>query len=355
MMKKEVNKAHRGSTVFVGLSGGVDSAVTAALLKERGANVTGVFIKGWYPPDMRCTWAEDRRDAMRVAAHLRIPFLTLDASVEYRSAVIDYLIREYREGRTPNPDIRCNREVKFGAFHRFAKGQGADFIATGHYARVERDSDGAHLLRGIDETKDQSYFLWAVSREAIADSIFPLGDKRKEEVRKLAKRLELPNAQKKDSQGICFLGPVSMDDFLRAELPHESGKALDAAGREVGRHDGVVLYTLGERVALAGSAHGPWYVQMKDLSANTLTVSHERNAQRSVDRIQLTNTSWLNEVANSSELVAQYRYHGPIIRGTLSKDRTSFTPHEPLPEPAASGQSLVFYQGDECIGGGIIS
>lgn len=354
MMKKEVNKAPQGSTVFVGLSGGVDSAVTAAHLKERGANVTGVFIKGWYPPDMRCTWVEDRRDAMRVAAHLRIPFLTLDASVEYKSAVIDYLIREYRQGGTPNPDIMCNREVKFGAFHRFAKEQGADFIATGHYARVERDSDEAHLLRGIDETKDQSYFLWAVPKEAIADSIFPLGNKRKEEVRKLAKRLELPNAQKKDSQGICFLGPVSMDDFLRAELPHESGKALDAEGREVGRHDGAVLYTLGERVALTDAPPGPWYVQAKDLSANTLTVSHERAVAPSGDRIQLTNTNWLNEAARSSELVAEYRYHGPIIRGTLSKESTSFTLHEPFSGPIASGQSLVFYQGDECIGGGII-
>src|SRR3989344_734386 len=165
--------------VFVGLSGGVDSAVTAALLKEEGNEVVGVFIKGWYPPGMPCTWASERRDAMRVAASLGIPFHTLDASEEYKRGVIDYLLAEYRAGRTPNPDVMCNREVKFGAFHRFAREKGADLIATGHYAR----SIEGNLLRGVDEAKDQSYFLWAVPKEALVRSAFPLGSMHKSETR----------------------------------------------------------------------------------------------------------------------------------------------------------------------------
>jgi tRNA-specific 2-thiouridylase len=236
-----------GKRIFVGLSGGVDSAVTAALLQEAGAQVTGVFIKGWYPEGLPCTWAADRRDAMRVAAHLGIPFHTLDASSEYKKAVIDYLIREYGAGRTPNPDIMCNREVKFGAFYEFARSHGADAIATGHYARHE----GGALLAGVDETKDQSYFLWAVAPEALAYALFPLGSMRKSEVRASAERLGLPNAAKRDSQGICFLGSVSMEDFLRAELPVAPGEAHDTEGVVVGRHEGALLATLGERVALA--------------------------------------------------------------------------------------------------------
>src|SRR3989344_3929521 len=192
-----------GKKVFVGLSGGVDSAVAAALLKNAGARVTGVFIKGWYPPGLPCTWASERRDAMRVAARLRIPFATLDASEEYRKSVIDYLLAEYRAGRTPNPDVMCNREVKFGAFYRYAMEQGADSIAMGHYLGGE---------------KDQSYFLWAVSKDILAKTLFPVGEMEKGEVRALAKHFNLPVAEKRDSQGICFLGSVSVKDFLKSEI-----------------------------------------------------------------------------------------------------------------------------------------
>lgn len=341
--------------VFVGLSGGVDSAVTAALLQEQGLNVTGVFIRGWYPPGMPCTWAEDRRDAMRVAAHLRIPFLTLDASKEYKESVIDYLLSEYRAGRTPNPDIMCNRDVKFGAFHTFAKKEGADFIATGHYARVAPEAGSGttfRLLRGVDESKDQSYFLWAVPREALHDRLFPLGRMHKGEVRKLAARYKLPNADKKDSQGICFLGSISVDEFLRSEMHPEPGKALDENGGKVGAHDGAVLYTLGERIALRGAAPGPWYVLRKDLKTNTVTVSHGRPAAGSSNSISLTDTNWFNSEPNG-EAEAQYRYHGPRIRGTYANG--AFTPRDPLSEPVASGQSLVLYRGSECLGGGIIA
>ena len=353
-MKLAVNLPPRGARIFVGLSGGVDSAVTAALLKDAGVNVTGVFIKGWYPPGMPCTWRDDRRDAMRVAAHLRLPFITLDASDEYKKGVIDYLLSEYKAGRTPNPDIMCNREVKFGAFHAFAQEKGADGIATGHYARTSRSSNGVHLLRGIDDAKDQSYFLWAVPKESLSDSYFPLGDMHKEEVRKLAERFKLPNAQKRDSQGICFLGNVSVEDFLAQEFGTEAGEARDSKGHPIGTHAGALLSTLGQRVHLADAPAGPWYVVSKDIAANVLVVSKEKIGSARTSFI-LEQTNWLAEPLHGRTYEAQYRYHGPRIEGTLDNARSVFTPSEPLTEPVASGQSLVLYDGDECMGGGIIA
>jgi tRNA-specific 2-thiouridylase len=262
----------------------------------------------------------------------------------------------------------CNREVKFGAFHRFAKEHGADAIATGHYARTE----GGRLFRGIDDGKDQSYFLWAVPKEALADTVLPLGGMHKAEVRKLAEKYRLPNAAKKDSQGICFLGSISVEDFLRAELAPEEGKTLDGVGNEIGSHGGAVLYTLGERIVLEGSASGPWYVVAKDLAANTVTVAHEISSGGARHSLKLTEMNWLGSDDGESagkvgggvgegvvgeeaerEVEAQYRYHGPRIKGAMRGD--SFIPAEPLAEPVASGQSLVSYQGNECVGGGIIT
>lgn len=353
-MKLGVNLPPQGAKVFVGLSGGVDSAVAAALLKEAGMRVTGVFIKGWYPPGMPCTWREDRRDAMRVAAYLRIPFLTLDASQKYKEDVIDYLLREYKAGRTPNPDIMCNREVKFGAFHAFAKEQGADAIATGHYARAERAPDSpVRLSRGIDPAKDQSYFLWAVPQTALTDAYFPLGSMHKEEVRKLADRYGLPNAHKRDSQGICFLGNVSVEEFLAQEFGTQSGSAIDTEGKRIGTHAGVLLSTLGQRVQLADAPAGPWYVIAKDIAANALTVSKEKRAgQRTSFRLESTN--WLSQPAAGKSYAAQYRYHGPLVPGTLDESLSLFKPTQAVTEPIAQGQSLVMYDGEECIGGGII-
>ena len=339
----------KGKRVFVGLSGGVDSAVTAALLKREGAEVVGVFIKGWYPPGMPCTWAAERRDAMRVAAALGIPFHTLDASDEYRRSVIDYLLAEYRTGRTPNPDIMCNREVKFGAFYRFAREQGADYIATGHYAQTNE----GRLYRGEDASKDQSYFLWAVPKEVLSHTLFPLGPLKKQETRELAKRFKLPVATKKDSQGICFLGSVSVEDFLRNEFGSEEGEAVDVEGKVVGNHDGVLLHTLGERVALTDAEPGPWYVVGKDIEKRELVVSRTSAALPSNPSIELRETNWFSDAGGT--VTAQYRYHGPVVEGMLSEDRSRFTPTVPLTEPVAAGQSLVIYRDTECIGGGIIS
>lgn len=306
----------QGKKIFVGLSGGVDSAVSAALLQRAGAEVTGVFIKGWYPPGMPCTWAAERRDAMRVAARLQIPFLTLDASAEYKKSVIDYLIVEYRAGRTPNPDVMCNREVKFGAFYRFAMAHGADAIAMGHYRNGE---------------KDQSYFLWAVPKDILETTIFPVGEMKKEDVRKLAKRFNLPVAEKKDSQGVCFLGSVSIEEFLKKEL---------------GSDNPALLYTLGQRAPLP---NGPWYVVGKDVEKGEIKVSKTRNM--STQEIHFENTNWFSESSAITE--AQYRYRGQRIKGYVEENR--FVNTEPLSEIPTPGQSIVFYHNKKLIGGGIIT
>jgi len=327
----------RGKKVFVGLSGGVDSAVSAALLERAGALVTGVFIKGWYPPGLPCSWAADRRDAMRVAAHLHLPFHTLDASQEYKHGVIDYLLAEYRVGRTPNPDVMCNREVKFGAFYRFAKAQHADLIATGHY---------------VSGSKDQRYFLWAVPKEVLAATLFPLSGMEKAETRALARRFRLPVADKKDSQGVCFLGSISVEDFLRNEFQPTPGSAVTENGECVGIHAGAVLYTIGERIALDRATGGPWYVVAKDIAANELTVAHDRtgkNIQRT-DGVPFSQEVWHREAA--SVTVAQLRYRGPRIAGRVQGN--CFFPSETLTELPTPGQSLVFYAGTELAGGGII-
>jgi len=339
----------RGTRVFVGLSGGVDSAVSAALLKEAGADVTGVFIKGWYPPGMPCTWAEDRRDAMRVAARLAIPFRTLDASGAYKREVIDYLLAEYKAGRTPNPDVMCNREVKFGAFYRYAMESGADLIATGHYARAE----GGKLLRGIDSAKDQSYFLWAVPKGALQKTLFPLGGLHKDAVRGLARKYGLPVAAKKDSQGVCFLGSISVEEFLAGEFGRMEGRAVDESGNEVGRHDGALLATIGQRLNLRDAQPGPWYVVRKDMDRNELVVAKSVSQREESGAMRLRQANWLSSAAGG-EVDVQYRYHGPVIRGTLNAALDAFTPAALL-EPVAAGQSLVFYRDEECIGGGIFS
>jgi tRNA-uridine 2-sulfurtransferase len=304
-----------GKRIYVGLSGGVDSAVSAALLKEAGALLIGVFIKGWYPPDMPCTWAEERRDAMRVAARLHIPFRTLDASAEYKKSVIDYLLAEYKAGRTPNPDVMCNREVKFGAFYRYAMESGADAIAMGHYKSGE---------------KDQSYFLWAVQGDILNATIFPIENYEKSEVRKLAKKFNIPVAEKKDSQGICFLGNVSVKDFLKKEL---------------GSDNPALLYTIGQRIEGG-------YVVGKNVEKKELIVSRSRRND-AVTEIKFTNPNWFADSAHITE--AQYRYRGPRIFGHINSENQIFICDEPLSETPAPGQSVVFYKNNELIGGGIIA
>jgi tRNA-specific 2-thiouridylase len=284
---------------------------------------------------------------------LQLPFITLDASKEYKEGVIDYLLREYRAGRTPNPDIMCNREVKFGVLYEYARAHGADFLATGHYARNR-------LLRGVDADKDQSYFLWAVPKQVLEHTLFPLGELKKADTRILAKQFKLPVATKRDSQGICFLGNISIEEFLQHEFAGDTaaqpGEAVDSEGASVGQHSGALFHTLGERIALQNAAAGPWYVVRKDIITNTVVVSHARELStpgRST-AIQLSQTNWIQAPEEGKAYTAQYRYHGPRITGTLDSTNTHFNPTETLPEPCAIGQSLVLYDGEQCIGGGII-
>lgn len=339
--------------VFVGMSGGVDSSVSALLLKQAGYDVTGVFIKVWQPDFIECTWKEDRLDAMRVAALLDIPFVTLDLEKEYKEGVIDYMIEEYRAGRTPNPDVMCNREVKFGAFLSWAKKQYPDvYVATGHYART----DGETLLVGKDGNKDQTYFLWTLKKELLPSIIFPVGDIEKPEVRALAEKHGLPVSDKKDSQGLCFVGTIDIKTLLKQYIKEEEGKVLGVQGEVIGTHPGVMFYTIGERhgftVTKKSTEDKPYFVIAKDLKNNTLTVSHIPPQEERGEVITLDAVNWTKELMPGDVYEARARYRAPLARVEVIDVTHMKVVEGELTK--ASGQSLVLYDGERCIGGGII-
>ncbi|MFZ2763920.1 MAG: tRNA 2-thiouridine(34) synthase MnmA [Minisyncoccia bacterium] len=357
MSPKNSNTSSARGKVFIGLSGGVDSAVSAALLKEQGYDVTGVFIKVWQPDFLPCTWREERRDAMRVALALDIPFLFFDFEEEYKKGVVDAMLSEYKAGRTPNPDVLCNKEVKFGAFWKKAKDLGADFIATGHYANIAQSL----LHEGRDKEKDQSYFLWTLTQDDLSHILFPVGDLEKSEVRKLAHKFDLPVSEKKDSQGICFIGDVSMEEFLSHFIETKSGNVLNTSGVVIGSHRGALLYTIGERhgfdVSKKKSEDGAFYIVSKDIEANTITVSNKEPEIISLSptKIVVKNVNWMSEPAEAS-LSARIRYRGEKIPITI-KDSTSDSATITFEKPVRGlslGQSMVFYSGEVCLGGGIM-
>jgi tRNA-uridine 2-sulfurtransferase len=342
--------------VFVGLSGGVDSAVSAALLKREGYDVTGVFIKAWQPDWLPCTWREERRDAMKVAIALGIPFLFLDLEKEYKKEVVDKMLSEYEAGRTPNPDVLCNREIKFGHFWEFAKKHGADFIATGHYAQSFKNT----LSEGADKEKDQSYFLWILTPEDLAHTLFPVGGLEKGEVRKLAKSFKLPVADKKDSQGICFMGAVSMEEFLSHFIPTKPGKVVNVQGEVIGVHRGLIYYTIGERhgfeVTKKGDSSGPFYIVWKDVKKNILVVSdkEEEILECSPKKVILKGVNWITE-PTSEDITARIRYRGEKLSCTLSTEGKKLAVEFRDPVRGLSlGQSIVFYDGEKCLGGAIM-
>ncbi len=354
--------------VYVGLSGGVDSAVSAALLKQQGYDVTGVFIKAWTPPGYICTWKEDRRSAMRAAAVLDIPFYTLDLEKEYKKDVVDYMIREYREGKTPNPDVMCNKEIKFGHFLKFALDHGVNFVATGHYSRAvtspetRRGRDGVRvrLKEGKDKSKDQSYFLWTLSQDQLSHTLFPVGGLQKEEVRKLARKFGLPQATRKDSQGLCFLGMIDMKQFLLDFIKTQKGKVLSEAGEVIGEHDGAILYTLGERhgftIQNQKTESKPMYVVGKDIKNNTITVADKASykdgyTQNYASKFNLENVNVSSEIPEDGKVECRFRYRQDKIKCTVQKDQVVFD----TPQLIASGQSVVFYQDEICLGGAIIA
>lgn len=353
----------KGKKVFVGLSGGVDSSVSAYLLKKAGYDVTGVFIRTWQPDFIECTWRDERRDAMRIAAELDIPFLECDAEEEYKKDVAMYMIEEYKKGRTPNPDVMCNRVVKFGVFWEFSKARGADYIATGHYVRIRQNSQGENneyeLLVGVDPSKDQSYFLWKLSSDDMAHILFPVGHLNKNEVRKVAKKAGIFTATKKDSQGVCFLGMLDMKDFLSHYIEKQNGNVLNTKGEVIGEHEGALFFTLGERHGFTISKRDtneqrPLYVVSKNIERNEIVVSEEKEFKDSSDILIQEMTvpaKYMNE-----KLECQIRYHGQRHECTITesgpeKFKVNFEVECPT---VASGQSVVFYKNEHLLGGGVV-
>lgn len=334
------------------MSGGVDSSLTAALLVEQGYDVTGVYMKNWTQdmPGLKCPWAEDLADAKRVAVHLGIDFEVFDFQKEYKHKVVDYMINEYKAGRTPNPDIMCNQEVKFRLFLDMALRQGADMIATGHYARVENGT----LKLAKDANKDQTYFLYRVTDEALQKTLFPLGEYTKPEVRKMAEDRGLTTAAKPDSQGICFVGQIGIRDFLSQYVEQVPGDIVDRqTGKKVGRHDGAIFYTLGQRHGLDIGGGLPYYVVGKDMDKNEVYVSRDLQDQ-SLWRaeIKLIDVYWINGVPLEGVYDIRVRHRAPLVRARLINSDTLR-----LDEPqraVAAGQSIVLYDGNACLGGGIV-
>ncbi len=358
--------------IYVAMSGGVDSSVAAALLKKKGYEVTGVFMRPWsrsvssnsstnrsrildsrsesgQPP---CLWKNDREDAMRVASKIGVPLLTWDFSREYKKHVADYMIREYKAGRTPNPDVMCNKEIKFGLFFKKALKEGADHIATGHYARTKKLNSGKHkLLKAKDKNKDQSYFLWTLAQEQLKHCLFPVGDYTKPEVRRLAKKFGLPTYAKKDSQGVCFVGPLEMGKFLKNYIKPKRGKILDGKDRLVGYHDGIFYYTIGQRHGLdIKDGKGPYYITRKDVKRNVICVGSKKDLNRG--SLQVEDLSWVNKISLPRELDVRIRYRAKLSKAVVKNNGEIIFKE---PETAiTSGQSAVFYKGEELLGGGII-
>lgn len=347
--------------VFVGLSGGVDSSVAALRLKKQGYTVVGVFIKVWHPDFMVCNWEAERLDAMRVAAHLDIPFLTCDAEAAYRDEVAHYFIAEYKAGRTPNPDVLCNKEVKFGAFMKFARERGADFIATGHYVEGIEGDTGPELHRGKDNNKDQSYFLWALQNEQLAYSLFPVGSSPKDIIRKEAAAAGIPTASKKDSQGVCFLGHIDIPEFLSHYIDLVPGDVLDTNGVVIGSHRSSLVYTIGQRhgfTVFNNDTHRTHlYVVKKDAHNNTITVSSELPITKKSSRLTLTQTVLRQPLTVGETYEAQFRYRQTpfhIHIHSLENQSIEIEVVDEVELPAI-GQSCVIYRGDLCLGGGTIS
>ena len=341
--------------VYVGMSGGVDSSLTAALLVEQGYDVTGVYMKNWTQdlPGMKCPWADDLADAKRVAVQLGINFKVFDFENEYKQKVVDYMIDEYKAGRTPNPDIMCNQEVKFKIFLETSLEDGADMIATGHYAQVKNGV----LKMAVDANKDQTYFLYRVTGEALQKTLFPLGGYKKPDVRIMAQERGLFTAAKKDSQGICFVGKVGIREFLSQYVEQVPGEIIDKkSGKVLGHHDGAIFYTLGQRHGLDLGGGLPYYVVGKDMDKNEVYVTTDLNDETLwKEDVQLDNVHWINDTPPAGVYQVRIRHRAPLIDAELTYDNDMVVLRLRDEQRAvASGQSIVIYQADICLGGGII-
>lgn len=365
-----IARIKKKAKVFVGMSGGVDSSVAAALLKKKGYDVVGVFIKGWsdnrfFKDKTMCPWVTDQEDARRVAAHLDIPFYTFDFEKEYRKAVVDYMVKEYKVGRTPNPDVMCNREIKFGVFFEKARKLDADFVATGHHARVRGVKSkkfkvkSFQLCAGKDANKDQSYFLWTLTQKQLMRTLMPVGEYTKEKVRTMARDLGLPTAEKKDSQGLCFVGEVNVHDFLKSMIKPKKGKIMTTSGKTVGEHEGVMFYTIGQRHGIGSPGGGtPYYVVGKDVQKNILYVGEGvGDAELYKKEMDVADWNWTAGRAPKYPFtcMARIRYRQPLQKCKVIKKKGKL--HVVFMEPQRAvtpGQSIVFYKGSAVLGGGII-
>lgn len=350
---------------MVGMSGGVDSSVAAWQLIEQGYRVEGLFMSNWEEDeDGYCTAAEDYQDARQVCSRLDITLHKVSFAEQYRDQVFAHFLAEYRAGRTPNPDVLCNRDIKFGVCFDYAKRLGADLIATGHYARVEHTPQ-PRLLRAVDNAKDQSYFLHAISATALAKTLFPIGELHKDEVRRIAKQLALPTHDKKDSTGICFIGERPFAAFLSQYLPAQPGEIRSIEGRLIGQHRGLMYYTLGQRQGLgiggrADAGESPWYVARKDLDTNILIVvqGHDHQALQQI-ALQAIDVTWIagHPPATHFTCTAKARYRQNDQQCSvecLSDSQVLVTFAQPQ-RALTPGQYVVFYDGDVCLGGGVIA
>lgn len=347
--------------VIVGISGGVDSSVAALLLKEEGYDVTGIFMKNWDDTDENgfCTAEEDFEDAVAVCNQIGIPYYSINFEKEYYDRVFTYFLDEYKKGRTPNPDVMCNKEIKFKAFLDFAKNLGADYLATGHYARVDRKDGETKMLRGLDNNKDQTYFLSQLSQDQIEDVLFPIGNLQKSEVREIAKKAGLATAEKKDSTGICFIGERDFNEFLSNYLPARPGNIVDIEGNIMGHHDGLMYHTIGQRRGLGIGGEGEaWFVYGKDLEKNELLVCQGKN-----NPLLFSNKLYGSEFSTISDkespkefdCTAKFRYRQADIKAhvkVLGDGRVEVT-YDPT-KAVTPGQAAVFYDGDVCLGSAII-
>ncbi len=351
--------------IAVAMSGGVDSSVSAALLKEKGYDLAGFYMKNWSETlglkKSECPWFKDREDAARVAAKLDIPFYTLDFEKEYNDFVLEKFFTEYELGRTPNPDILCNKEIKFGVFLKKAISLGADFIATGHYARVQKHKNSGMfcLLKSKDKNKDQTYFLSGLSQNQLSRAIFPVGGLQKKKVRELAKKFKLPNSAKPDSQGLCFVGHIKLKEFLGQKIKNNPGDIITTKGKKIGSHLGLFWYTIGQRKGIDIGGVGPFYVVEKRLKTNELIVSDSSKDKTLYSEVLiLKDLNWISGKSPKTGFVceARIRYRGPLIKCKvfiISSKRSKVVFENPQWAPAC-GQSVVFYKGEECLGGGVI-
>lgn len=361
--------------VLIAMSGGVDSSVAALLMKEKGYEVIGAFMKNWSdtkdPITEECTWKEERRIAMKIAAKLDIPFITLDFEKEYKKDVVERMFKDYKRGITPNPDVDCNKKIKFPSLIKAAKKLKCDFVVTGHYARIRKKKDKYELLRGKDESKDQSYFLYRLNQEHLKYTLFPIGELTKTKVREIAKKNGFLNYNKKGTVGICFIGKINLKEFLQKKIKPKKGKILNPQGKQIGEHDGIYYYTIGQRI---GPKYGievqkesqqkpkKWYVAKKDLKKNIIVAAPEGHKINFRKDIIIKNFHLIDQKKNeffknkSIKVYARIRQVGELIDSKLQKKNNKITIE--LKEAItgiSQGQAIVLYQKDKCIGGGVIS